>query len=178
MEGGIDAWNGLVAGGSYEAGLSYFSRASRAEDLISLSFALEEGNRAFYERISRDVAEEEAVTIFRSLGQAEEQHKRTLRELHARVSGRSGDPAPPEGMEAGGFLEGGAPLGETLEWARGKPLGEILEFAIAMEANALDRYVKMGRAVADERSREVFQELSREEQKHLERMTSLLDRKL
>lgn len=178
MEGGIDAWNGLVAGGAYEAGLAYFSRASRAEDLISLSFALEEGNRAFYERISRDVAEEEAAAIFRSLGQAEEQHKRTLRELHTRVSGRSGDPAPPEGMGGGGFLEGGAPLGETLEWARGKTLGEILEFAIAMEANALDRYVKMGRAVADDPSREVFLALSREEQEHLERMTSLLDRRL
>jgi len=79
-------------------------------------------------------------------------------------------------MEAGGFLEGGAPLEETLAWAKGKPLEEILEFSIAMEANALDRYIKMGRAVADDRSREVFLALSREEREHLERMTSLLDR--
>jgi rubrerythrin len=176
MAGGIDAWNGLVAGGTYEAGLAYFSRASRAEELISLSFALEEGNRVFYERISRDIKEEEAASIFRSLGQAEGRHKETLRELHARVSGKGGDPAHPDGIEAGRFLEGGAPLGETLEWAKGKTLEEILELAIAMEANALDRYIKMGRAVEDERSREVFLALSREEQKHLERMTSLLDR--
>jgi rubrerythrin len=79
-------------------------------------------------------------------------------------------------MEGESFLEGGAPLGETLEWAKEKTLEEILELAIAMEANALDRYIKMGRAVADERSREVFLALSGEEQKHLERMTSLLDR--
>ena len=79
-------------------------------------------------------------------------------------------------METGGFLEGGAPPEETLAWAKGKTLEEILELAIAMEANALDRYIKMGRSVADERSREVFLSLSREEQKHLERMTSLLDR--
>jgi len=176
MAGGIDAWNGLVAGGTYEAGLAYFSRASRAEELISLSFALEEGNRVFYERISEYAKEEEAASIFRSLGHAEERHKETLRELHARVSGKDGDPAHPEGMERGSFLEGGVPLRETLAWAKEKPLEEILELAIAMEANALDRYIKMGRAVADERSREVFLELSREEQKHLERMTSLLDR--
>ena len=176
MEGGIDAWNGLVAGGAYEAGLAYFSRASRAEELISLSFALEEGNRVFYERISRDVKEEEAASIFRSLGQAEERHKEALRDLHARVSGKGGDPAALEGMEAGIFLEAGAPLGETLEWAKGKTLHEVLELAIAMEANAMDRYIKMGRAVADERSREVFLALSREEQQHLERMTSLLNR--
>jgi len=45
-----------------------------------------------------------------------------------------------------------------------------------MEANALDRYIKMGRAVADEQSGEVFLALSKEEQRHLERMTSLLSR--
>jgi len=176
MAGGIDAWNGLVAGGAYEAGLAYFSRASRAEELISLSYALEEGNRIFYERISQDFKEGEAPSIFRSMGQAEERHKETLQELHARVSGKSGIPAYPAGMEAEEFLEGGAPLKETLEWAKGKTLKEILELAIAMEANALDRYIKMGRQVADERSREVFLALSREEQKHLERMASLLDR--
>lgn len=176
MAGGINAWNGLVAGGAHEAGLGYFSHAARAEEMISLSFALEEGNRVFYERISQDVKGEEAASIFRSLGQAEERHKETLRELRARVSGKGGDPAHPEGMEAGRFLEGGAPLRETLEWTKGKTLEEILELAIAMEANALDRYIKMGRAVADERSREVFLALSREEQEHLERMASLLDR--
>jgi sulfur-carrier protein adenylyltransferase/sulfurtransferase len=176
MAGGIDAWNGLVSGGAYDSGLAYFSRASRPEELISLSFALEEGNRVFYERVSQDMKDEEAASIFRSMGQAEERHKETLRELHARVSGRSGNPAPPEGMVAGGLLEGGAPLEETLAWAKGKPPEEILELAIAMEANALDRYIKMGRAVADERSREVFLALSREEQEHLERMTALLDR--
>ena len=176
MEGGINAWNGLVAGGAYDEGLAYFSLATQPEELISLSFALEEGNRVFYEHISQDLKEEKAASIFRSMGQAEERHKETLRELHARVSGRSGDPLLPEGMQTGGWLEGGAPLQETLTWAKGKTLQEILELAIAMEANALDRYIKMGRAVADERSREVFQALSHEEQKHLERMTSLLDR--
>ena len=176
MEGGIDAWNGLVAGGAYEAGLAYFSAASRPEELIALSFALEEGNRVFYDRISRDLKEEDAASIFRSMGQAEERHKETLRELRARISGKAGDPPLPEGMEAGGFLEGGAPLQDTLAWAKGKTLGEILEVAVAMEANALDRYIKMGRAVADEPSREVFLTLAREERAHLERMASLLDR--
>ena len=176
MTGGIIAWNGLVAGGAYETGLAYFPHTARAEAMISLSFALEEGNRLFYDLISQDIREEEAASIFRLLGQAEERHKGTLRELHARLSGKGGDPAPLEEMEAGRFLEDGAPLGETLEWAKGKTLDEIVELAIAMEANSLDRYIKMGRAVADERSREVFLTLSREEQEHLERMTSLMDR--
>lgn len=176
MAGGIDAWNGLVAGGDYESGLAYFSRASGAEELISLSWALEEGNRAFYEQIAREAGEGEYGALFRSLVLAEERHKGTLRELYVLSSGRNTDPAPPEGMGAGGFLEGGIPFGEALTWARGKPMQEILELAIAMEANALDRYIKMGRAVLDERSRMVFLALAREEQAHLERMASFLNR--
>ena len=61
MSGGINAWNGLVAGGAYESGMAYFSAASRAEELISLSWALEEGNRFFYERVSAASAPEEAA---------------------------------------------------------------------------------------------------------------------
>lgn len=176
MAGGIDAWNGLVAEGTYEAGLAYFSRASGAEELISLSWALEEGNRAFYERIALEAGDEEYVSLFRSLVLAEERHKETLRKLYARASGKDEAPASPEGMEAGSHLEGGIPVTEALAWSREKPPGEILEFAIAMEASSLDRYVKMGRAVGDEQSRKVFQALAGEEQAHLERMTSLLDR--
>ncbi len=176
MAGGIAAWSGLVAEGAYDAGLAYFSRASRTEDLIALSFALEEGNRAFYESMSRDGKEEETASTFRSLCLAEERHKETLRELYARVSGKDGDPPNPEGTGREIFLEGGAPLEETLAWTGGRTVVEILELAIAMEANALDRYIKMGRAVSDERSREVFLALSAEEQDHLRRMTSLLDR--
>ena len=175
MAGGINAWNGLVAAGAYEAGLAYFSRASGAEELIALSFALEEGNRAFYEQIAKEASGEDSA-FFHSLVLAEERHKDTLRELYARSSGREEEPAPPEGMEAGTFLEGGIPIGDALSWAGGKPQTEILEFAIAMEANSLDRYIKMGRAVLDERSKEIFRSLAREEQAHLVRMTSLLDR--
>jgi rubrerythrin len=177
MAGGIDAWTGLVSKGSYEAGLAYFSRASGAEELISLSFVLEEGNRAFYERIAMEQSGEDSA-FFHSLVLAEEHHKGTLRELYARSSGRKAEPVPPEGMDAGTFLEGGIPLGDALEWAGGKPLGEVLEFAIAMEANSLDRYIKMEREVEDERSKEVFRSLAREEQEHLVRMASLLDRLL
>ena len=143
--------------------------------MIALSFALEEGNRAFYERIAKEASGED-FAFFHSLVLAEERHKDTLREVYARSSGREEEPAPPEGMGAVTFLEGGIPIGDALSWARGKPQGEILEFAIAMEANSLDRYIKMGRAIGDEHSKEIFRSLAREEQDHLDRTTSLLDR--
>jgi len=122
-------------GWAYEAGLAYFSRASRPEELISLSFALEEGNRVFYARHIRRSEGEEAASIFRSMAQAEERHKETLRELHARVSGKGGNPSDPVGMEAEDFWREGSAW-RNARVAKGKTLEEILELAIAMEANA------------------------------------------
>lgn len=180
MAGGISAWEGVEAEGAYDAGMAYFSGASGAEELIALSFALEEGNRVFYEkvaRIAREAWKEDAAATFRSLGAAEERHKRTLRDLHSGISGKDADPAHPAGLDtAEGILEGGIPIGEALERVRKQSPEEVLAFAVAMEANALDRYIKMGRAVGDDRSREVFLALAREEQSHLERMSSLMDR--
>ncbi len=175
MAGGIDAWNGLVAEGTYEEGLAYFSRASGADELISLSLSLEEGNRAFYERIAREARDSEAAEVFRSLVLAEERHKETLLDLYARVARKDTTPQPPEEMEAGRFLEGGISVDEATERTRDRPLGEILELAVAMEANSLDRYIKMGRAVDDDMSRKVFLLLSGEERSHLERLASVLD---
>ncbi len=176
MAGGIDAWEGIVAEGSYDAGMAYFSRASGTEELISLAFSLEEGNRVFYERVAREAKDEPGAALFRSLVHAEERHKETLRALYVRFTGKDADPPSPEGVEAGSFLEGGVPVGEALSWAKEKGTREVLELAIAMEANSLDRYIKMGRAAGEDRSRDVFLALAGEERGHLKRMTSLLDR--
>lgn len=175
MTGGIDAWEGHVATGSYDMGMAYFSRASGAAELLSLAYSLEEGNRLFYEGVARDTEDEKGAALFRSLVLAEERHKETLRSFYVRSAGVDGDPPSPEGMETGSFMEGGIPVAEALSWAKGKGVREILELAIAMEANSLDRYVKMERAADDDRSRAVFVRLAGEEQGHLERMTSLLD---
>jgi rubrerythrin len=176
MTGGINAWNGLVAEGAYDSGMAYFSAASSAEELIALSWALEEGNRIFYERLAGDARTGEASSVFRSLCLAEGRHKETLRTLYMQVTGKDTDPGPLDGMEAGLFMEGGSPVDETLEWAGGKAPEEILEFAVAMETNSLDRYLKMARAVTDKGSAEVFLALSGEEKSHVQRMASLLDR--
>ncbi|MEW6720746.1 MAG: rhodanese-like domain-containing protein [Thermodesulfobacteriota bacterium] len=176
MSGGINAWNGLVAEGGYEEGLVYFSRASGAEELISLSWALEEGNRAFYERLSADAGEGAAASLFRSLVRAEENHKATLAELHARVTRKAGPLAPPEGIAAGDFLEDGSRVDSTLARVRGKSIRGALDILISVEANAMDRYVKMGRAVSDADSRKVFLTLAEEERAHLQKLSDLLER--
>jgi rhodanese-related sulfurtransferase len=176
MTGGINAWNGLVAEGRYESELSYFSGASNAEEMIALSLALEAGNRILYERLSGDVGEGEAGSLFRSLGMAEKRHEETLRGLHARIAPQAPPPALPEGIGGEGLLEDGTQVRAGLERVRGKSMREAMEILIAMEANAMDRYIKMGRTVEDERCSKVFSALAEEERSHVGRMADLLER--
>jgi sulfur-carrier protein adenylyltransferase/sulfurtransferase len=176
MKGGIRAWSGLVAEGEYNAGLAYFSRSSDVEVLLALSWSLEEGNRIYYDTVAAETRDEDAASLFRALAGAEGRHKDSLRAAHARRSGSDKEPVAPDGMEPGTYLEGGSRVSEAVAWSRGRRLDDVLEYAVAMEANSLDRYVKMARAAQEPESREMFLELSGEERTHVQRMASQLDR--
>jgi hypothetical protein len=49
MQGGINAWKGLVARGAPESGMAYFSPATKPEELIALAWLLGDGSRKFYD---------------------------------------------------------------------------------------------------------------------------------
>jgi len=48
--------------------------------------------------------------------------------------------------------------------------------AVALETNAFDLYIKMGKQMKDDKSRQVFDQLSREEKRHLELLTELFEK--
>jgi hypothetical protein len=101
--------------------------------------------------------------------------------LYREMSGERGSVEIPVslffGTEPGAFMEGGVSVREALEWAKGKGVNDILDLAIGLESNAYDLYIKMERAMEDERARRVFRLLEKEEQSHLEGMTALLEKR-
>ena len=74
-------------------------------------------------------------------------------------------------------MEGGIRVSEALGWTAGKDAADILDRSIALESNAYDLYIKMGRTVRDDQSKRVFNMLAEEEERHLDRMTSLIEKK-
>ena len=176
MEGGIRAWEGLVAEGPPEAGMAYFGDAAKPVDLAMLAWMLEEGSRRFYVRLDEFLKDEEARHVFQSLAKAEESHEMTLAELYKTYSGGSAI-EDQTAAEKGEFMEGGVRVDESLLWARDKDVTSILEFAISLETNSYDLYIKMGRRFEDD-AREVFSLLAAEEKKHLERLAGLLEKKV
>ncbi len=175
LEGGIAAWNGVVAEGFPETRMPYFSDASTPQELISLAWMLEEGSRRFYEGVVPLLDDRQAASLYRNLVTAEEHHKSVLESLYRVVTGRDSEEGFPRaalGSEpAEEYMEGGITVREGLEWARDRSPKDVLEFSISLEANAYDLYLKMERTMTDERSQQVFQSLSREEKAHLERLT-------
>jgi rubrerythrin len=82
MEGGIRAWKGLVAEGIPEAGMAYFSPATRPEEMIALAWLLEDGSLKFYESLAEMMEDHETKGIFQNLKRSEENHKTTLWKMY------------------------------------------------------------------------------------------------
>jgi len=181
MEGGINAWNGLVATGAPDAGMAYFSEKDKPEEIIALAWALEEGARLFYSGIEEKMKDKSSKELFRALCADEVRHKALLIKLYREMLGLGNGPEMPVAFtpeELSTVMEGGMRISEALNWADGKGIEDILDFSIAMETNSYDLYIKMERNIERQNSKKIFRSLADEEKKHLVRLTSLLDQKL
>jgi len=183
MEGGIRAWDGMVAYGAPEAGMAYFSPADSAEDIVGLAWSLEEGSKLYYQGVADLFPDDaEARKMFEGLVAAEKNHEEHLLETYESLTGARPDftRLREKFRESlgGAFMEGGIKVEEGLAWTRGKGVVDSLELAMSMEINAYDLYIKMSRAIEDEQARHIFKKLSEEEQVHLKKLAALLDRRV
>lgn len=181
MSGGINAWNGLVASGPPEAGMAWFPDDEKPERIVALAWLLEEGARRFYKGVEGLLEDKEPARLFKELGAAEVRHKTRLVSLYEELFDagmKEGTHDPFDATEAGDIMESGMRVSEALNWVKGKGVMETLDYAIAMESNSYDLYIKMERNVEQEELKKVFSSLSHEEKTHLERLTSLLEERV
>lgn len=182
MEGGIKAWNGLVAEGPPEQGMALFPATATPEELAALAWYLEAGSRAFYVGLSRLEDDGESRELFALLGRAEEGHMRTLSGLYRDLAGEGDAVAFPQSVlpqqPEDAIMEGGVAVENALSWARGRSPVDLLEYAVGLETNSWDLYLRMGRAVAGAGARRVFDVLAEEEKHHLAMLSSRLEETL
>lgn len=181
MAGGINAWNGLVAEGFPEAGISWFSAARSVDELTALAWVLEDGTKTFYEKMAETAADRDAAALFRELVKAEEGHKEMLAGLYRGISGAAGEvdfPSIIGGYPREKTMEGGMRLDDAVAWADGKGVREILELSISLETGSYDRYLTLQRRAGGEKSLEIFKSLAAEEKRHLGLLTELFEKRL
>lgn len=182
MEGGINAWKGLVAEGAPESGMAYFSPASKPEELMALAWFLEDGSHKFYVELATALKEEEVKDLYKQLALEEEGHLASLVKLYEEFSGPIADPGFPRSLissdKEGDIMEGGIRVSDALQWAEEKNVNDVLELCISLETNSYDLYIKMERQMKDQRSAQAFHLLSVKEKQHLERLSSLLEKRI
>ena len=178
MEGGIRAWQGLVADGIPETGIAYFSPATKPEELMALAWYLENGSQRFYSAMAQVLVDKEAKGLFNELVTAEEHHQASLAKLYTETSNVTPDSGFPKSVmapdSAGDVMEGGIRVSEALQWTKGKGVQEILELSMSLESNSYDLYLLMAQKVENQTAKKVFQVLSKQEKDHLDRLTALL----
>ena len=175
MNGGIDAWNGLVSTARVGQGMYLIEGNETIEEAIALAYGLEEGSRRFYWHLAERSNVAEAKQLFETLHAAEIQHEERLWEVYRELASDVGERLEFEKTVVPSVLEGGLPpdqwLSRSLE--AGPEVAEALDLAMALESDALDLYLRMAGAFDDKGIRSIFFDLAEGERDHLKKLGTL-----
>ena len=182
LAGGIKAWNGTTVAGPPDQGIIYYQGVWKPDEIIALSWALEEGTRRFYEELANLFPRTDAGNIYAELSRVEENHKSILTKLYYKVKDSDSTLDYPDYFtdlnEAGRTIEGGLKLDEALAWAKDKNKKDILDFTMSMEAQQYDLYMRLMRLLTEEDTKMALGKIAQEEKGHLEKFTELYEKEL
>ena len=181
MDGGILAYNGLIAAGPPEAGVFCFPDNMTPEELIAMSWYIEDGSQRYLESVKNLTQDQDVQVIFTSLIDHKIAHKGSLSQLFQKISEQTaGDDFPTSVLQKPphDVMAGCVSVPEAVKWSENKSISDILDLLMALEANTFDLYLKLGRQVESDRARSVFMELSEEEARHLEKIATIFEKTL
>lgn len=175
LEGGISAWQGEPAEGPPHAGLEYV-RGGTVSEILAHAWRMEHNLGRFYRGLAEGLEAGELPETLKKLASMEDRHKRSIEQLHKNLTGEKLDTGALEtsGPDA---LEGGFTDGDFLER---NPLllqdpRSAVEAAMALEAQAMDLYMRYNREVDDADSQKALIALAQEEKNHLRTLSRMLD---
>jgi rhodanese-related sulfurtransferase/rubrerythrin len=177
LKGGMLAWQGGQAQGSADLGIASLAAARTPAELLERAWGMELALESFYASLAEQTSDAELSALFQRLAGFEEKHRRTLFEIWTRTlaGGASASAADRAAFEARakaslspGILEGGIPAQDYLgHMAEPLNAAEALELAMAVEAQALDLYMRRSATVSDAELQRTLNLLAEEERAHL-----------
>ena len=178
LKGGIEAWQGHAAAGPAEMGMVLLKGNETPREVICLAYGLEEGLRKFYSMSIKLAIGPAVVGVLTKLAKIEVKHKQRLFDLYLTM-----EPVP-LGVDAfekritSEFMEGGFDPDKFLEQSMPalKTLGGILDFAMMLEAQAMDLYMRYAEKSEDSEVKKVLFKMADEEKAHLKSLGDLLDK--
>ena len=177
LKGGIKAWKGYKAVGSFDMGIERIKGDEGPEDVIILAYGMEEGLREFYVRMSDSVEKTEAKRLFTKLADIEVIHKTSLFTLYTELYGKVEDQRTFEDNIVNDKMEGGFTTEQFINMYSHslEDTEEILSIAMMLETQSLDLYLRLATKLAEQKAKDVLYELSEQEKGHLRLLGELLD---
>ena len=84
LEGGMEAWEGPAAEGPSEFHLQFVGGGETPQQIIALTYSMENGLRTFHETVRSKVKDPELIELLGHLIRAEESHMKRLLEVSSR----------------------------------------------------------------------------------------------
>ncbi len=180
LSGGIKAWQNEVAVGPEDTGLFLFETDFDAETAIITGFGLEMGLLEFYLSMVEKVNSDSAKKIFTQLAEIEILHQQQLLELYEEISGEKYELEAFSQKVVSPAMEGGLTTEEYLERysVDFEEELEVLSLALAIEAQALDLYLRAADRSSSVKTRRVLQKIADEERNHIAYLGKYIDESL
>jgi len=145
------------------------------EELLALTYGLEEANSRYYSMLSDRAATSSVAELFHILSDLEGKHKRRIWEMYEELSAGRTEQTEFENRIVVKTLENGKTPDQMVAQHPGffDDPPDAVEFSMALETDSLDLYLKMARKVQTGDVSTLFFTLAEEEKKHLEKLSEL-----
>lgn len=146
------------------------------QEIIALSYGLEGGLQKFYTAAAERVVEPQVGSILAKLAEIEVRHKQKLFELYLAVESEPQDRETFEAAIDSEMMEGGFNPDSLLEQnlPTFKSPANVLNFAMMLEAQAMDLYMRYADKCEDQKVKDILFKLANEEKAHLKSLGDLL----
>jgi len=147
------------------------------QDIICLAYGLEDGLRKFYAASTKMAIEAEVIKVLSKLAEIEVRHKQKLFDLYKTIDSADTAIESFENTVSSELVEGGFDPDKLLEESMGafKTASEVLNFAMMLEAQGMDLYMRYAEKSQDPRVKEVLFMMADDEKAHLNSLGNLLE---
>lgn len=177
LSGGIKAWKKEVAVGPEDSGLFLFGENDSPVDAVITGFGLEAGLHDFYLSMIPKVDSDEIKKLFQRLAEIEVLHQQQLLGLYTRLTGNRLNLQEFSQKIVSPAMEGGLTTKEYLDryGVDYESELEVLSLALAIEAQALDLYLRAGNNSGSEEVQAVLFKIAEEERAHIKFIGHYID---
>ena len=148
------------------------------QDIIYLAYGLEEGLRKFYAASAKLAIEAEVVKVLSKLAKIEVRHKKKLFDLSNAIDSTETTLESFENAVSSELMEGGFDPDRLLEEnpPTFKKASEVLNFAMMLEAQGMDLYMRYAEKSQDPRVKEILFTMAEDEKAHLRSLGNLFEK--